>query len=53
MSPPSSITGFPAIVPSSVLGAFSPEERPVLADMLDRFVNAVDEFVTDLADVPA
>ena len=36
-----------------MLAAFSPEERPVLADMLERFVHAVDEFVTDLANVPA
>jgi DNA-binding MarR family transcriptional regulator len=36
-----------------MLGAFSPDERPILADMLERFVSAVDEFVVDLADVPA
>jgi DNA-binding MarR family transcriptional regulator len=40
-----------------MLGAFTPEERPVLADMLERFVAAVDEFVEDqakpLADAPA
>jgi DNA-binding MarR family transcriptional regulator len=36
-----------------MLGAFTPEERPVLADMLQRFVSAVDEFVKHLADVPA
>jgi DNA-binding MarR family transcriptional regulator len=40
-----------------MLGAFTPEERPVLADMLDRFVAAVDEFVEaqpkPLADAPA
>ena len=39
-----------------MLGAFTPEERPVLADMLERFVAAVDEFVEDqakpLADAP-
>ena len=28
-----------------MLGAFTPQERPVLADMLERFVAAVDEFV--------
>ena len=28
-----------------MLGAFTPEERPVLAYMLERFVSAVDEFV--------
>lgn len=31
-----------------MLGAFTPEERPVLADMLERFVSAVDEFVEHL-----
>jgi DNA-binding MarR family transcriptional regulator len=31
-----------------MLSAFTPEERPVLADMLDRFVAAVDEFVQNL-----
>ena len=30
---------------SHMLSAFTPEERPVLADMLERFVAAVDEFV--------
>ena len=35
-----------------MLGAFAPEERPVLADMLERFVSAVDEFVGALAEVP-
>ncbi len=33
-----------------MLGAFTPEERPVLADMLERFVTAVDEFVGQRAD---
>ncbi len=33
-----------------MLGAFTPEERPILADMLERFVSAVDEFVERLAD---
>jgi DNA-binding MarR family transcriptional regulator len=28
-----------------MLGAFTPQERPALADMLERFVSAVDEFV--------
>jgi DNA-binding MarR family transcriptional regulator len=36
-----------------MLGAFVPEERPILADMLERFVSAVDEFVERLADTPA
>jgi DNA-binding MarR family transcriptional regulator len=36
-----------------MLGAFTPEERPVLADMLQRFVTAVDKFVEHLADVPS
>jgi DNA-binding MarR family transcriptional regulator len=36
-----------------MLGAFAPEERPVLADMLQRFVAAVDEFVKHPADLPA
>jgi DNA-binding MarR family transcriptional regulator len=31
-----------------MLSAFTPEERPVLADMLDRFVAAVDQFVENL-----
>jgi DNA-binding MarR family transcriptional regulator len=31
-----------------MLSAFTPEERPILADMLDRFVAAVDEFVENL-----
>jgi DNA-binding MarR family transcriptional regulator len=31
-----------------MLSAFTPEERPVLADMLERFVAAVDEFVENL-----
>lgn len=33
-----------------MLGAFTPQERPILADMLERFVSAVDEFVARLAD---
>lgn len=36
-----------------MLGAFTPEERPILADMLQRFVAAVDQFVEHLADLPA
>jgi DNA-binding MarR family transcriptional regulator len=36
-----------------MLGAFTPEERPVLADMLERFVSAVDEFVDRRATAPA
>ncbi len=35
-----------------MLGAFAPEERPILADMLERFVSAVDEFVDQRADQP-
>ncbi len=35
-----------------MLGAFAPEERPILADMLERFVSAVDEFVGALAEIP-
>ena len=31
-----------------MLGAFTPDERPVLADMLERFVAAVDEYVARL-----
>jgi DNA-binding MarR family transcriptional regulator len=33
-----------------MLGAFNADERPVLADMLERFVSAVDEFVDRLAE---
>jgi DNA-binding MarR family transcriptional regulator len=33
-----------------MLGAFTAEERPVLADILERFVSAIDEFVVDLAE---
>jgi DNA-binding MarR family transcriptional regulator len=36
-----------------MLGAFTPEERPVLADMLERFVTAVDEFVDSRATATA
>ena len=35
-----------------MLGAFTPEERPILADMLERFVSAVDEFVAHRAEPP-
>jgi DNA-binding MarR family transcriptional regulator len=35
-----------------MLGAFAADERPVLADMLERFVHAVDEFVGTLAGTP-
>jgi DNA-binding MarR family transcriptional regulator len=31
-----------------VLSQYTPEERPVLAEMLERFTSAVDKFVTDL-----
>ncbi len=36
-----------------MLGAFTADERPVLADMLDRFVSAVDEFVARLTEQAA
>ena len=36
-----------------MLAAFTPEERPLLADMLERFVSAVDEFVEQRADAHA
>ncbi|MGZ4680070.1 MAG: MarR family winged helix-turn-helix transcriptional regulator, partial [Ilumatobacteraceae bacterium] len=36
-----------------MLGAFTVDERPVLADMLERFVSAVDEFVARLAEQAA
>lgn len=32
-----------------MLGAFTLDERPVVADMLERFVSAIDEFVERLA----
>jgi DNA-binding MarR family transcriptional regulator len=32
-----------------MLKAFLPSERPVLADMLERFIAAVDDFVADVA----
>jgi len=35
-----------------MLSAFTPQERPILADMLERFVAAVDEFVARRADLP-
>ena len=35
-----------------MLGAFEPVERPVLADMLERFVTAVDQFVETLTVPP-
>jgi DNA-binding MarR family transcriptional regulator len=34
-----------AALMSHMLAAFSPKERPVLAEMLERFVSAVDDFV--------
>jgi DNA-binding MarR family transcriptional regulator len=37
-----------AMLLAHMLGAFSEAERPVLADMLERFVGAVDDFVTHL-----
>jgi hypothetical protein len=33
-----------------MLKAFSPAERPVLADMLERFIGAVDDFVMRIDD---
>jgi DNA-binding MarR family transcriptional regulator len=36
-----------------LLGAYSPEERPVLADMLERFVAAIDDFVVTHAPTEA
>jgi DNA-binding MarR family transcriptional regulator len=32
-----------------MLKAFRPAERPVLADMLERFIAAVDDFVAEIA----
>ena len=32
-----------------MLGAFTPDERPIVADVLERFVAAIDEFVDRLA----
>ncbi len=34
-----------------MLGAFTPAERPILADMLERFVSAVDQFVEHRANI--
>jgi DNA-binding MarR family transcriptional regulator len=36
-----------------MLGAFTPAERPVVADVLERFVAAIDEFVVRLAEQAA
>ena len=36
-----------------MLGAYTADERPALADMLERFVSAVDEFVDRLAEQAA
>lgn len=38
-----------AVVLAHLLAAFEPAERPVLADMLDRFVAAVDDFIASRA----
>lgn len=38
-----------AALMTHMLGAFSPAERPVLADMLERFTVAVDDFVAEVA----
>ena len=32
-----------------MLGAFAPDERPRLADLLDRFVASIDDFVAATA----
>jgi DNA-binding MarR family transcriptional regulator len=37
------------VLMTHMLRAFSPAERPVLADMLERFIAAVDDFVADVA----
>jgi DNA-binding MarR family transcriptional regulator len=37
------------VLMTHMLKAFRPAERPVLADMLERFVFAVDDFVADVA----
>jgi DNA-binding MarR family transcriptional regulator len=37
-----------AAIMSHLLAAFTPEERPQLAEFLERFVTAVDKFVADL-----
>jgi len=34
---------------TQMLSAFTPEERPVLAEMLERFVATVDQFVEGLS----
>lgn len=41
-----------AVLMTHMLRAFSPAERPILADMLKRFVSAVDDFVEGLPPVP-
>jgi DNA-binding MarR family transcriptional regulator len=42
-----------ALVMARVLSAFPPEERAVLADLLDRFVRSVDDVVESLDQSPA
>lgn len=37
------------VLMSHMLKAFTPAERPLLADMLERFIVAVDEFVDDMS----
>jgi DNA-binding MarR family transcriptional regulator len=39
------------VLMSHMLKAFTPAERPQLADMLERFIAAVDEFVDELDEV--
>jgi DNA-binding MarR family transcriptional regulator len=36
-----------------LLNAFTPPERPVLADLLDRFVASIDDFVNERAPTPS
>ena len=36
-----------------LLNAFTPHERPVLADLLDRFVASIDDFVKERAPTPS
>jgi DNA-binding MarR family transcriptional regulator len=39
-----------SVVMRHMLGAFTPDERPVLADLLERFVASIDDFVTARTD---
>jgi DNA-binding MarR family transcriptional regulator len=40
-------------VMSHLLGAYTPEERPLLAEMLERFITSVDDFVARLGETSA